>query len=412
MTHLFLPSLRGIFGDWVYYSCLMKAGDLASRVRLAREIYESTSLTEVLQRELKDKWARKIAKYLTEEPERFFNSLIIAVYAGEPRWFQLEGIANADDYIKDEIPEDVLNSLGVLALNGQEKLFVLDGQHRLTGIKKAVETNSDLNTEELSVVFIAHRPTPEGIARSRRLFTALNRHAKPVSEVEKIILDEDDLAAIITRQLAREYSLFQGDRLSQKSTKLNLLPSETNSFTTLVALYKAVTLILKFNEHKEKRRYKSDEITHQYNVIKTFFDELQTCFPALQQTSLAPDDKLSSVISKHRTLSGGHIAFRPKGFLILVELALTSTAFYKKEGWKRLEKLPVEISEKPFADTVWDTKQQKWNNKGNRLALEVARYMLSLPLKSKTEDHFRLLIAQFQGVEVDNIELPRRIVFT
>ena len=41
MVKLYLPALRGLIGDWVYYPTLMKLKDIAERVRIAEEIYQS-----------------------------------------------------------------------------------------------------------------------------------------------------------------------------------------------------------------------------------------------------------------------------------------------------------------------------------------------------------------------------------
>ena len=31
LSEIVLPALRGVMGDWVYYSCLMDLGELSSR---------------------------------------------------------------------------------------------------------------------------------------------------------------------------------------------------------------------------------------------------------------------------------------------------------------------------------------------------------------------------------------------
>ena len=36
-----LPALRGIMGDWVYYSCLLDLRELSSRVDYAKEIHKN-----------------------------------------------------------------------------------------------------------------------------------------------------------------------------------------------------------------------------------------------------------------------------------------------------------------------------------------------------------------------------------
>ena len=45
--------------------------------------------------------------------------------------------------------------------------------------------------------------------RLRRIFTALNRHAKPTTLVQNISIDEDYIAAVHTRRLLRDLDLFK-----------------------------------------------------------------------------------------------------------------------------------------------------------------------------------------------------------
>ena len=77
-------------------------------------------------------------------------------------------------------------------MNGKEKIFPVDGQHRVEGIKDALKKNSQLANETVSVMLIGHSTTTEGMKKSRRIFSTLNRYAKPVKLGDIIALDEDD----------------------------------------------------------------------------------------------------------------------------------------------------------------------------------------------------------------------------
>lgn len=92
-------------------------------------------------------------------------------------------------------------NLGVLELNGDEKIFPVDGQHRVEGIKKVVNESDKYNDEQIPVIFIGHKTDDAGMQRSRRLFSTLNRYAKPVSMRDIIALDEDDVVAIASQRL-------------------------------------------------------------------------------------------------------------------------------------------------------------------------------------------------------------------
>ena len=87
-----LPALRGVMGDWVYYSCLMDLRELAERVSYAREVHKNHRLSDMIQRQLQRGRTAEIAKYLTTQPERFFNSLVIATYGGQPNWHALSEV--------------------------------------------------------------------------------------------------------------------------------------------------------------------------------------------------------------------------------------------------------------------------------------------------------------------------------
>jgi DNA sulfur modification protein DndB len=132
---LFLPALQGEMGDWQYYTALMRFGDLAARVKFGGTVHKSTKLADMIQRFLKGKRAKQIAKYLKEQNQRFFSSLVIGVYGGDPEWhsMQLKNAPMATISVGD-VPVEVASSFGVLGLSGKEELFALDGQHRLAGI--------------------------------------------------------------------------------------------------------------------------------------------------------------------------------------------------------------------------------------------------------------------------------------
>lgn len=81
-------------GDWIYYSCLMDLRELSIRVQYASDIHKSSGLSDMIQRQLESSRATQIAEYLKEQPHRFFNSLIVATYGGQPSWFGFSDIRN------------------------------------------------------------------------------------------------------------------------------------------------------------------------------------------------------------------------------------------------------------------------------------------------------------------------------
>lgn len=182
-----IPVIRGKIGNWRYYTGVLSFNQISDHVKSStKEFYEASCLSELLQRELTKNY-ESIKHYLQNDKERFFNALVLAIYDGDPKWLEVE-------FSEDERET---NNVGFLQFSGDEIIFPVDGQHRVEGIKAALKETPDLSNEQVPVIFIAHEDTPEGKKRTRKLFSTLNRRAKPVGENEKIALDEDDVIAII-----------------------------------------------------------------------------------------------------------------------------------------------------------------------------------------------------------------------
>ena len=110
--NLYLPALRGFFGDWVYYSCIMPLATISKMVNFADELHNSKNLSELIQRTIKKRRGNEIASYLTNEKERFFNSLVVAVYGGAPSWRSIGIVSSHTDVKVEDISESSRNSFG------------------------------------------------------------------------------------------------------------------------------------------------------------------------------------------------------------------------------------------------------------------------------------------------------------
>ena len=222
-----MPSIRSKMGIWIYYVGTMSFGEVADYVRpINDELHKSVLLSEMIQRSITENY-KSIANYLITQEERFFNALILAVYDGQPEWneVRIDGVENDDSY-----------SLGILTLTGEEKIFPVDGQHRVAGIKRALENNASLQTERVPVIFVGHKKDEIGMQRTRRMFSTLNRYAKPVSLRDIIALDEDDVVAIASRNLIDGTEMFSNGRILDAKTKA--IPEENDqAITSIIAYY-------------------------------------------------------------------------------------------------------------------------------------------------------------------------------
>ena len=378
---LWLPALRGFFGDWVFYTCLMPLREIASRVAYAHVLHKSSSLSEMIQRELEMGRAEEIATYLKTQQQRFFNSLVIAVYGGHPSWHDIGDFSsNLPEVSIEKIPEKTLSSFGLLLFNGEEELFAIDGQHRLAGIKTAVQNDHDLGEEEAPTVLVAHENTRKGIERTRRLFTTLNKTARPVSKGEIIALDEDDVMAIIARRLVESNPFFTMDRVAFVPTN-NLPSNDTKHLTTIGNLYDVLGIIfLRIKKERDLHDLKfyrpsDDELDDYYKFGSHFFKFLSDVFLPLGEFFEAED--ASAVVKKHRGQFGGNVMFRPIGLTMMSEVIAKLTEKRKlKESIKIAGTLPQDLAEPPYAGTLWDTTKKRMDNQGKALARDLLLFML------------------------------------
>lgn len=257
MSKTTLPAIRSKVGDWVMYITSMSFTDINRLVSSADEIHERKGLSEWIQRQIISSHADEIAKYIIDTPQRFLGSLIIGVYNGNPNWGPLSIKFNHDPLEINEIDREKIDGkLGLLVLSGDEKLFAIDGQHRVAGIKKALaqsQPSGDIYSDEVSVIFVSHDNTSSyGKMRTRRLFTTLNKKAKPISKSATIALDEDNGFAIVTRALINNHWLFEDDRkhISYTSTG-SISAGDESTITSVVGLYELVKDIYYKKDKKE-----------------------------------------------------------------------------------------------------------------------------------------------------------------
>lgn len=320
MEAIKIPAIRGKIGNTVYYSTTLTFKQISTMVRkVDDELHTANSLKEQIQRSLTDNFI-KIKEYIVKRKDRFFDSLVLAVYDGEPMWTE----------VRFEIGDNPYPNVGLLEFTGQEKIFPVDGQHRVEGIRAALIENEELGDETISVMLIGHQNTPEGREKSRRIFSTLNRYVKPVRLGDIIALDEDDIVAIVTRELLETYPLFTGNRIKVSNSK-SMPQSDKEAFTTLMTLYEChLSIYRTYICQKEQKNYSktqineklkyrpSDEILDEFNqLLIDFWDSMRLTFEEIEDyinnNSDNPVEELRS------TENGGNLFFRPIGLLPFVE---------------------------------------------------------------------------------------------
>ena len=411
-----LPALRGVMGNWVYYSCLMQFGELSSRVQYAKEVHTHEGMSEMIQRSLEETRTQQIADYIKHEPQRFFNSLVIAVYGGEPNWHSLVNVRSTDpDPLFEKLQPETVESLGFLTLRGDEKLFALDGQHRLAGIKAIVESDyQPAIDDEVSVILVAHEQSPAGLIRTRRLFTTLNKTGRQVTKGDIIALDEDDVMAICVRRLIEQTDLFQGNRIAFVQSN-NVPATNVECLTTIGNLYDVLTILFTqadFPLRKDKltletRRPEKDILDGYFDYAEEYFFHLREHFTEMGEFFSAVDTTVP--VKKYRGRHGGSALYRPIGLDIFTHIITRSTRDLSLGNAVELAaKLPRELHTPPYDGLMWNPSNETIIGRNKVLLREILCSMIGTNRSSYTG--IELLRRYRRETGNGQAELPSRLV--
>ncbi len=411
-TRHYYPALRGLFGDWVYYSCLMSMQEVTARLGYATDFHKGPKLSDWIQRKLKEGRSKEIAEYLLGEKQRFFNSLVVAIYGGDPAWHRLSNFKpQAQDIDLADIPDDVEESVGFLSFSGTEEIFAIDGQHRLAGMKEALRQKAELGKDEVSLIVVAHQKTPAGQERTRRLFTTLNKRAVAVGKGEIIALDENDVMAIVTRHLVEQVPHFSETRI--RFSQGESLPKHAEELTTIGNLYDILKIVFYKLGYAKKAaelrfiRPGDEDLIKYIELANEFFDGLARAFPPLADYFDADAGAAPAIVRKHRRGNGGHVLFRPVGLRLFAEVAvdLVKSGLKLKKAVATMEKLPVELSKAPYKSVIW-LPNEKMNPSGRAICRRLLLYMLG---HEKNTTDLQNRYAKLLGVEPSTVKLPAQL---
>lgn len=352
-----IPAIRSRMGIWIYYTTSLSFKEVQKYINNSND--DLFSVNTIINNTKDMNYYKSIANYLETQEERFFNALILAVYDGEPTWNEIRiDMDGIDNY-----------NLGVLTLNGKEKIFPVDGQHRVAGIKKALDDNADLENERVPVVFVGHSKDEVGMQRTRRMFSTLNRYAKPVSLRDIIALDEDDIVAIASRNIIDYTDVFSEGKILDVKTKA--IPDGNNTALTSIITYydcnkellwllvkdivvvgldgKAIAGHKKINEYI---RHRPDDET-----IELFTEECKKFWEAINDSCKEAMNADDGTIGRYRDKNGGHLFFRPVSLLPFAKMVVRIREGNNVSYAEIIEGIPEPIrwiQHKLWRRIVWD----------------------------------------------------------
>ncbi len=254
-------AIKGKLGTTEYYVITMKAGEVVSNIRIPKDIegWDDLDIEQRYQREINDTRVKNfIAPYLATDKDRFFGSLLVTMQNSDNIVF--EPLTDVATRLPVAYKTPALGA-GFLTLTGAETMFPIDGQHRLRALKYAIDgkdssgkdipnlhASSELAQEDVVIILFKFNTET-----SRKIFTKVNKYAKPTTKAQNLITDDDDVVAVITRKIANE--VLDARMVNFKNNTLN---NKSVEFTTLATLYECVGAIIDANHGKVDRAIRPD----------------------------------------------------------------------------------------------------------------------------------------------------------
>jgi DNA sulfur modification protein DndB len=272
------------------------------------------------------------------------------------------------------------------------KIFPVDGQHRVAGIKKAIEDNPDMKAERVPVIFIGHSTDNVGMQRTRRMFSTLNRYAKPVSLRDIIALDEDDVVAIASRNLIDNTDLFVKDRIWDSKNK-SIPDSNKMALTSIITYYECNkellwlhikdTRVVGLDENLIRGRAKINEyIRHRPSdeMISTFTQECKAFWEAIVNKCPGIKEE-NTTVGTYRDDNGGLLFFRPIALYPFAKASVRIKENYNKSYAQIIESIPEEllwIQNRLWKKIIWDDVAKKMVM-GNATQIELMLLYIMAP---------------------------------
>lgn len=407
-----IPALKGSFGTFEYWVTAMPVADLVSKVTIASKLdgWEDKSLEERYQRDLDLNRIRKeIAPYFAKEQDRFSSAIVLTVINHEDMEFEpLESVSKLSRPYRL-----AANNIGFLHFSGQEIFVPLDGQHRTQAFKWALSgkddngkdlglgANTDLGKDEVTVLLIKY-----DLDKARLIFNKVNKYARAISKNGKIIVDDDDAVAVVTRAFVDGSDLIPPGLVNIKS---NTLTAKMREFTTLPTLYEANKDIARFycagqgkpeDATEDQREVMAEEIVRVWDII---LKEISVFRDALADTAEGGDDVRRDI--RENLLLGKPVGQWSllKGFLEAVRRVEGVT---ERQVCEALNKIDWRISNEMWVGVL--THQSGRVLAGSTVARRAGLFIGYLVGVELDEEEERSLAEQIYGDE--DASLPERVV--
>ncbi|MEC7929712.1 MAG: DNA sulfur modification protein DndB [Pseudomonadota bacterium] len=437
------PAIKAKMGHpdegWEYYMVKMKMKDVARNIDFVGDLEVPKSTLEILQRSRDPKRIKgKITPYLQDRPDRFFSSIIVACLGGNAT-FQPVQLAPSENEVTNELNKEAQDSIGILSLSGGERYYALDGQHRLGAIKEIIKNNdfpsdsgSEFLNEDISVIILRARTKEEaGSSASeqwyrmfRRVFTSLNRYTKPTDADTNILMDDDDIIAITTREMIETFGPFQWDGSVLENAVISLkgkpIKEGKPHLTSLQTLYAMNKVFLSSFDNEEtwgnlstfqQKRPPEKFVNKCTNELQVIWQSLIDAVPDLKK-----DPKLmrSNEEADDDSNTECNFFFRPntQEYILapLIRTMIDNSDLEIKDkvltkAFQKINKLPSSLFAAPWRHLLLTLNEnQRWvmrpagndNKPAMELALDLALWITEVTdIDQETEEEYKVKLQSF-----------------
>ncbi len=214
-----INAIKGVQAGLPYFTCMISIWQL---IALLDKTNAKLPVEKRAQRQLNKSRVPEIKKYILDNPDSYVFSAVTLCVDGELEF--------------EEFDTCTAPKCGVLSISDDSKVAIIDGQHRISALRSAMEENKKLRYEHLPVVLFKDF----GLERSQQMFSDLNRHVIRPTKSLNVMYDKRDPMAQIVCKLIKEIRAFRNTVESERAS----VPVRSNCLFTVSAIYNSTSELL------------------------------------------------------------------------------------------------------------------------------------------------------------------------
>jgi len=225
-----VPALKGHLGGVDFYIITLTLGEVP-RYIVGTDPNLPTKLRE--NRRASPSRFAEIAAYMIYNPSDYRFSALTCTY-GKNGTNKPTNWQPADPNAPAGSPGWML---GMLTLNQQDPLIIVDGQHRLGAIARAIAEEPELRNDSIAIVLFPYID----LEVNQQLFSDLNRTAKKTSKSLDVFFNRRDVENRVVQKVVDKVAVFQ-ERVDVENISVAKSPDKV---FTLAGVYQATTPMIK-----------------------------------------------------------------------------------------------------------------------------------------------------------------------